>query len=225
MTNSWLGAWIPPESGDDASALSVGKTARKCSCNHQECDHFREESWCRRFFTIRFGCKDVDRRRVETDVDLAVTTLREVVQSSLATRSYQDFAFQIIDLPGMESEWFLVVMLAEGQPPLTTKELMSWIHHAAAATVSLDQGTCYVKMMRATCCLFEARKSLLRLLNLYRYHSREGRCMKKSLSETGVLGELIAKVEDALGQPCGDTDVAEGDQDDDKLVCEHGFCD
>lgn len=224
MMNSWLGAWIPAESGDDASAFSVGKTTRKCSCNHQECDDFREESWCRRLFTIRFGCKDVDRRRVQTDVDLTVATLREVVKSSLATRSYEDLAFQIIDLPGMESEWFLVVMLAKGQSPLTTKELMSWIHHAAAATASLDQGTFYVKMMRATCCLFETRKSLLRLLNLYRFHSQEGRCMK-SLAESGVLRELIAKVEDALGQPCLDTDVAEGGQDDDKIVCEHGFCD
>ena len=86
------GIWQDVESRDDLVAAIGAKTTKTtCCCNHAKCANFRGESWCKRFFVIGVDCED----RAGRTIDPSVGEI--LVRMSLASRSYQDSHFQLVD--------------------------------------------------------------------------------------------------------------------------------
>ena len=168
----------------------VGKTPKTTSsCNHQECDDFREESWCRRFFAIDLGGHDV----MGDSFDCC--PVGTYIKASLGTRSYRDCLVVEKDPVWYDAEHVLVVFLAEGEPPLTKDEVKSWNDYAA--TVCPREDTCPLTLSTySCCCLFEAEKALSGLLRL---------C--SSRSNQPLLHELMGEVRSALSLAYGENNV------------------
>lgn len=196
-----VGVWLPPESRADFISV-VGKTTEGFPCNHRECGSFRQKNWCQRLYGIRVGTDYP--RGTSSDVFAVETAIR----ASLATRSYEDFSFHLRNDPGCGPESIIVLLLAEGEPPLTVQDLEVWSD--CAATVSADEETCFLKMLRVSCCLFRAKEALMHLLHVYRNHADEG---DGGLFEEGLLYNVMAEVEDALSPSHRETGVEQEEQE------------
>lgn len=195
-----VGVWVRPDSSFDPDFL-VGKKPESCCCNHPECVSFHGESWCRRLFAIRIGT-DGDEGRPED-----VSAVETFVKTALATRSYEDFCFTIMDDLGFSPERVLLVLLREREPPLCAEEIVYWSKYAAkdGAEQEPGGGACYVKVVRGTCCLFRAQEALTRILHLYSRHS-EG---ELGVPEVSLAHELLGEVRAALCRSYGETDEEE----------------
>lgn len=169
-----LRIWQDLESRDDLLAtLGANTTERGCCCNHPECAAFRGESWCQRLFIIGVDYEDQVGRSLDPSLG------QTVVRLSLARRSYRDSYFQVVDNGGLNPQWMLVALLADGEPPLTVEEVESW---------NDDDALCRVNVIRGTCCLYRAREALNGMLHLYGHHSME--CTEES-SSASLLYRLI----------------------------------
>lgn len=192
-----LGVWAEVQL-ERGSLSTVGKTIQSaclCCCTHQECVEFREENWCQRLYCIRIG---TDFYGEESSNEASVET---VVRAALDSRSYEDFSFEVADDVGINPECIILVMLAEGEPPLTKEELKLWNEHAVVACGG--QGTCDVEVVRIPSCLFRAHEALSRLLLLYyNYFEWDGGFLKGAL-----LHELTARVRRTIRQEYGETNV------------------
>lgn len=182
--------WEEPESGDDLD-FSVGKTTGgTCCCTHQACGTFRKKRWCKRVFTIGVVTPDDEGQSPE------VSALMSAVSDMLATRSYEAFSFKVMcDMTGRRFDPIFVVLLAEGEPPLTIEEVESW-EDRAVTTLGIEQGTCHVDMLRCTCCLFTAGDGLCTVLDAYCDESGDER---SGLSSRSLLHRLVAEALSSVG--------------------------
>jgi hypothetical protein len=119
--------------------------------------------------------------------------MKRVVEATLASRSHRDSFFDVVDATSLEAECVFLVLLAEGEPPLSVEDVTSWNDHAA--TVSGDKETCCVQVMRGICCLSGAQGALERLLYLYGtdyddYEEGDG-----NWPEGGLLQELLMELD------------------------------
>lgn len=197
-----LGVWLAPQSRDNVRS-TVGKTGDRirCCCNHTECADFSRKAWCQRLFVLRSVCDDVVGCTTDTcTLECGGTPFKTIVSFSLARRScedFDDFSFRFIYSGRSEVESVVVLLLAEGEPPITQDELDVWNAQGILGAV---------KMMRATCCLFRAQESVYRLLEFYNRYAIE---CNGSLDEHCLVYRLWAEAKDALRRACGDTDVKE----------------
>lgn len=189
-----LNLWLPLESRDDF-CQTVGKTVGSCCCDHEQCGSFRQKAWCRRLFAITIG---MDSPVDESSGRAAVETVATRVKSSLASRACEDCSFRMLSGKGVGADFVLLVLLADGEPPLFGEDLQVW--NDCAATVSADHGSCYVKMSRCTCCLFRASFGLCQVARLGFECSDVG---VYSLPEGALLEQLMLE--------SGDTDVEDGE--------------
>lgn len=160
-------------------------------CDHQECSTFARKKWYQRLYTIRIG-RDDD----PEDNLFESSTVGTAIRDTLATRSYRDFLGVMTHGAGCPRESVLVVMLEEGELPLTGKDVSSWSNHAA--TASSVEEPCYVGMTeyRNLCCLFGAENALSKLLQL-----------ESSRSDQPLLDELMGEVKSALSLAYGEANV------------------
>lgn len=162
----------------------VGKTCKICCCNHLGCGIFREERWCQRWYVIGVESQDHVGRSLDVSAGQAV------VRAALASRSYEDGYFVVVNSKGLNAQWKLIVLLAEGEPPLTVKEVRSW-----------NDDSYRVNVTRGTCCLLRARVALSRLLHLYCHHAVD--CFD-DLSSRSLLYELVRF---CLGTAAGEREI------------------
>lgn len=199
-----LGVWAQVERKDDCTS-AVEKTAPPiclCCCSHQECVEFGHETWCKRLFCIKIGS---DFYAEEESSSSHMVSVETVIRATLATRSHRDFSFKITDDVGINPYRIILVLLAEGEPPLTREDLQSWKDHALKAFG--HQGTCSVDMVRVTSCVFRAYSALCRVLNLYWYLTN---CRgNNAFVEGGLLYELLSKVRSTLHRVYGETVTGE----------------
>lgn len=176
---------------------TVGRTGQSrscCCCDHGLCVTFHPRVWCQRLFAIGVLSED---RAGQLRCRAA---LESAVRASLVGRSYETLSFHLEERVQSKPDWVFVVLVAEGEPPLTAKDVESW--KDSAAMVCAEQASCYVSMMSGTCCVFRAHLALQELIHLY-VRSVEHPI---HMFPGGILPRLVAEVKgcvDELGPLTG----------------------
>jgi hypothetical protein len=173
------------ESELDLVGCTAGDIVGSCCCDHQECGLFRQERWCKRLFAITIIHADFEGRALD------VSAVESEIRASLASRTYEDVSFSNTHGAHTRSwDKMFVVLLAEGEPPLTTEEVESWDDYARLS-VGATPFVTYMDVLRFTCCATTARKGLSHVVDLYYQNSY---CGKNDLPNEGLFHRLGLKV-------------------------------
>lgn len=198
--------------------LTAGKSGVTCCCKHKQCVAFRKKRWCRRLFAIRVRASDY--REGEST---HVSVMEGVVRATLASRSHRDFCFNVMYATSLEAECVFLVLLADGEPPLTLEEVELWNDHAA--TICGDKETCCVQVMRSSCCLLRAQGALQRLLYLYGTDYDDFEDSVGNWPEGDLLHELLMELDGESDRsyietgPCADAGEDGGKKEGTVLFC------
>ena len=192
-----LGVWQEVQSRDHVGS-GLGETGHSGCCNHQECETFREKAWCRRLFGLGLGCYDVGRPSNSCLPGRLLSAAELVVRSSLANKSRKDFSFESKEYGEGNPCWTFLVLLAEGEPPITTEEVESW--NDDAQKLCSRGGKCWMAVTRGTCCLFKAREALSSMSVLYGSRSVD---YKSDLSPERLLETFQDDMRDAVRERGG----------------------
>lgn len=181
----------------DVSSQTVGKTADRtcCPCTHPECSTFKKKGLCERLFFIQvyygidFYGGPYDGRAGEA-----------AVKATLSTRSYRACRFpeKSGGISMRKDVVTVVVLLAEGEPPLTNKDVMGWNTELTS-----------VRMMRSGCCMRAHYHSVSQVVHHYFRDVKgvdQGSDGIASVSSQSMISDLVQSCVDmSLGGREGDS--------------------